>query len=278
MDGPADVVVVVRARPVRVPAVAPVPGIDGVQVAVDLVLAVRGAHRLQERVDDHLEEEPVVVPEALAVDAGQPRGDPRPRAPGPGGPRSTARLRARPRAIWAASTIGWETSRMRGQASRLVGSVPDARPRAYRPARSPGASPLDPARRAAASRKVRAKPSRPSLRRRREMPRESGTKISAWVRLGVSAHSFQKDVGDPLPVHPRPPGEGRSLAVFRGKVAEPAIGHDILRAILHTPRRCGEPAPQAPARFRVLQPNDGGEQQNAEGGGCRAGLRRVAAH
>src|SRR5262249_9188347 len=77
VDRPAYVVVVGRAWAIGVPAIAAIPGIDSVEVAVDFVLPMREARRLQERVHDHLEEDPVVEPQAFAVNAGQPRSEPR---------------------------------------------------------------------------------------------------------------------------------------------------------------------------------------------------------
>ncbi len=58
--------------------------------------------------------------------------------------------------------MGWDRSVMGGQWSGLRGSVPDVRPAAYRSIRPGPACPPEPAMRNAASRKERAKPSRPS--------------------------------------------------------------------------------------------------------------------
>lgn len=73
---PADVVVEVPAVPVGVPAVPDVPVLDPVQVALDVVAVVRGAHRGEELLGHHLEEPPVVVPGAAADKSREPVDDP----------------------------------------------------------------------------------------------------------------------------------------------------------------------------------------------------------
>src|SRR5437773_4768920 len=72
MEGPAAVVVERPTVAVRVPAAPAVHPVDQLEVSPDLVLAVGSPHRLEERVDDHREEQPVRMPVAFPLDTLEP--------------------------------------------------------------------------------------------------------------------------------------------------------------------------------------------------------------
>ena len=263
MERPAGVVVVVRAvvyQPSRRYQSPPH------QYGRSRPAVVAGADRLQERVDDHLEEEPVVVPEALAVNAGQPHRNPRPLAVGEPVPDPRAAERQ------AERDLGGLDHRLRRRGYAATPRRPTDRCR--RPgrawaARSPGTSPPDPARRAAASRNVRAKASRPLIRRRGVAPRESGTKISAWVRLAWGRTPSSRTSAMCSSGRESTRCEARAGDPGR-QGAGPAIGHETSVLYFAAHDGAGRAFHRASATQRTPA-RKGGEQQNGEGGGHRAG-------
>lgn len=141
----------------------------------------------------------------------------------------------------AASTICWEHSVSLGQASRDPGSVPVARPCAYRStSRGSAASPA-PAIRQAASRKERANPSRPSDTTPDQLPRP-GSRYCAkpGVAYGTSASSIRSASASQW-ARVQPVREERSRSVG-GRVRKGGV----IRVVLLGCGKCG-PVPAGPS-------------------------------